>query len=483
LQSNKTPKNTFKNVSIKSIKTKKANVKGLIASITEFGLMTPILFDKNGERINGDRRIHAAQIVGLETVPACYLTVDGKAAQIARIEQELVKNEPTVLRRAEILMEWYDTGKGWLFEPNGGIKTGQSAKLSFCEHVGNRMRIDKRSIYRQLAIARGLSPELRQKMVNATGVPNRKKLSQQYPDKAEFDKALSKARSLQWEAIKILDDQTTLSLLAGFTKKGKSAEKCYDKLLDHPGWSVGQADAAVQQEQGDKPSGLSPKGKAYEFMLGDVLDRMAEIKDEQIDVILSDIPWHNDLIPLYEKLVKEIVRVTKPDGHILLEMGQMFSSALTTVLDKHLFRYWELCIYHGTKSEGPVNGRKVQSHWTPMLWYTKAKGLHAFDKNTIPDYIVGGEKDKRFHPYGQPLKEFDEVVKAIPKPGNLVLDMFCGGGTTMIACLKNKCRCIGIDKSEKYINRAEWRVKHFLKYGHDEGKLEDWLADAELKSM
>jgi site-specific DNA-methyltransferase (adenine-specific) len=470
-------------IPIKSFKTKKTNVQGLTASIMDFGIMTPILIDKNGKPINGDRRVAAAKLAGLNEVPACCLNVDGKAANIARIEQELVKDEPTVLRRAEILVEYYETGKGWLFEQNGGTKIGQSAKLSFCEHVGNRIRIDKRSVYRQLAIARGLPPELRQKMVRATREPNRKKLLQQYPDKTEFDKALRKARSRRWEAIKMLDDQTTLSLLAGFTKKGKSAQKCYDKLLDHPGWSVGQADAAVQQEQGDAPSGLAPKGKAYEFMLGDVLDRMAEIKDEQVDVILSDIPWHNDLIPLYEKLAKEMVRVTKQDGHILLEMGQMFSSALTTVLDKYLFRYWELCIYHGTKSEGPVNGRKVQSHWTPMLWYTKAKGLHAFDKNTIPDYIVGGEKDKRFHPHGQPLKEFNETVAAIAKPGNLVLDMFCGGGTTMIACLKNKCRCIGIDKSEKYINRAKWRVKHYLKYGHDEGTLEEWLADPELTSM
>ncbi len=52
----------------------------------------------------------------------------------------------------------------------------------------------------------------------------------------------------------------------------------------------------------------------------------------------------------------------------------------------------------------------------------------------------------------------DTIVKTSSNPGSIVLDCFCGSGTTLEAALRNGRRFIGIDKSEVAIKATKERL-------------------------
>lgn len=62
------------------------------------------------------------------------------------------------------------------------------------------------------------------------------------------------------------------------------------------------------------------------------------------------------------------------------------------------------------------------------------------------------------HETQKPLPLMLELVELFTDPGDLVLDPFCGSGTTGVACIRLGRRFIGIEKSEVYAKVARERL-------------------------
>lgn len=62
------------------------------------------------------------------------------------------------------------------------------------------------------------------------------------------------------------------------------------------------------------------------------------------------------------------------------------------------------------------------------------------------------------HPTQKPLKLFESFVQDFTDPGDLILDPFCGSGTTLVAAKNLGRRAIGIEISEKYCEIASKRL-------------------------
>ena len=54
------------------------------------------------------------------------------------------------------------------------------------------------------------------------------------------------------------------------------------------------------------------------------------------------------------------------------------------------------------------------------------------------------------------------LVKLVSKEGDIVLDPFCGSGTTLVACRMLSRDFIGIDKESEYVKIANARMKLLL---------------------
>jgi site-specific DNA-methyltransferase (adenine-specific) len=69
------------------------------------------------------------------------------------------------------------------------------------------------------------------------------------------------------------------------------------------------------------------------------------------------------------------------------------------------------------------------------------------------------EKVHGRHPTQKPLALLDRVVAASAAPGDLVLDPFCGSGTTGVAALRAGCRFLGLEQAPEYVALAGRRLR------------------------
>lgn len=63
------------------------------------------------------------------------------------------------------------------------------------------------------------------------------------------------------------------------------------------------------------------------------------------------------------------------------------------------------------------------------------------------------------HPTPKPLDLMLRLVEQFTDPGDIVLDPFCGSGTTGVACIRLGRRFIGIEKDAKYAAVAQERLQ------------------------
>jgi site-specific DNA-methyltransferase (adenine-specific) len=107
------------------------------------------------------------------------------------------------------------------------------------------------------------------------------------------------------------------------------------------------------------------------------------------------------------------------------------------------------------------------------------KGLEDFDKKQtvgggggIGNYLddvnsasgkYGSEKapSQNFHPTVKPVKLMQYLVRLVTPPNGIVLDPFCGSGTTGIACKLEGFQFVGMEQDPEYAKIAEGRIKNY----------------------
>jgi site-specific DNA-methyltransferase (adenine-specific) len=73
--------------------------------------------------------------------------------------------------------------------------------------------------------------------------------------------------------------------------------------------------------------------------------------------------------------------------------------------------------------------------------------------------IQAQKSDSGLHPTQKPLRLMELLVELTTVEDQVVLDPFCGSGTTLVAALKLKRKYIGIEKDPRYFKSAEERLK------------------------
>jgi site-specific DNA-methyltransferase (adenine-specific) len=107
----------------------------------------------------------------------------------------------------------------------------------------------------------------------------------------------------------------------------------------------------------------------------------------------------------------------------------------------------------------------------PLAFSNQAKaelkrGNLEFNGNGITgEGIVGhGNKVnmlKNFHPTVKPIKLMQYLVKMITPPNGIVLDPFCGSGTTGVACKLDGFQFVGLEQDLEYAKIAEARITNY----------------------
>ncbi len=233
------------------------------------------------------------------------------------------------------------------------------------------------------------------------------------------------------------------------------------------------------------------------LMLGDCLERMKEIPDGSVDLVLTDPPYGTtackwDTVIPFEPMWEQLKRVTKKNGAIVLFGSQPFTSALVMSNPK-MFKYewiWNkkqsgsflLAKHQPLKiTESVCVFSKAKANYFPQMRTGKLrkKGgskskseLYAslgseikYNDQYFPTNIIEfsmANKSGRLHPTQKPVALMEYLIKTYTNEGETVLDFTMGSGTTGVACKNLNRNFIGIELDPEYFKIAEKRINENL---------------------
>ena len=250
------------------------------------------------------------------------------------------------------------------------------------------------------------------------------------------------------------------------------------------------------------------KEESLWLMKGDCLERMKEIPDGSVDMVLADPPYGttackwDSVIPL-EPMWEQLKRIIKPNGAIVLFGVEPFSSVLR-MSNLTLFKYdW---VWVKTKKTGFTNAKnRPLSNYEVVSIFSegtvancspsrmpynpqdliplnkvrkgdknKSSGDTAGHKYHRPsqsqDYVQEwtnypvnvlnfANDGKTQHPTQKPVALMEYLIKTYTNEGEAVLDFTMGSGTTGVACVNTKRNFIGIERDDKYFDISVKRIR------------------------
>ena len=132
-------------------------------------LRAPIEVRETGERyslISGRHRMRAAELLDWAEIPAFVFQATDDEAQLAEIDENLVRHELNPLDRAVFLFQREQIFKRLHPETVAGVAGAEARHrateiISFARDTAQRVGLTERTIYLATSIARDLSPEVR----------------------------------------------------------------------------------------------------------------------------------------------------------------------------------------------------------------------------------------------------------------------------------------------------------------------------------
>jgi DNA modification methylase len=187
---------------------------------------------------------------------------------------------------------------------------------------------------------------------------------------------------------------------------------------------------------------------------------MRGITDKFFDVCLTDPPYgvgleysgYNDNMENLNKIIASLEDMKRISHITILTPGvkNMFKwpepdhAGVYFYPASPCFSNWGTCLYQ------------------PIYYY----GKDPHQGKLMPDSFISYEASEKVgHPCPKPIQQWISLMLRTSKPGDLIIDPFCGSGTTALACHKTGRRFICIDREQKYIDIAKRRYEELIAQG------------------
>lgn len=226
----------------------------------------------------------------------------------------------------------------------------------------------------------------------------------------------------------------------------------------------------------------------------DCLEGMRRLPDRSIDMILTDPPYEktackwDKIIPL-EPLWKQLKRIIKPNGAIVLMASQPFTTVLIASNMKMFRHQW---VWNKNNSAGfatvkirpfiicedvlvfgknkvnyypqmerrgkPRNkrGYSISDNYGIIPTRTNKRNNLYYPKNLL-NFPNASQKGK-VHPTQKPVALMEYLIKTYTNESNTVLDFAMGSGTTAVACKRLSRHYIGFEINKEYCDISKKRL-------------------------
>ncbi len=236
--------------------------------------------------------------------------------------------------------------------------------------------------------------------------------------------------------------------------------------------------------------------------LGDVIEVLGKLPDESIDLIFADPPYNlsndgftchagrrvnvnkgdwdksrgiEEDFQFHYNWIEACKRILKPNATLWISGTYHSIYACGFALQKqgwHLIN--DICWFKPNASPNLSCRMFTASHET-LLWAKKnKKAKQTFNYDLMKngtwkgDFIKktnkqmrsvwaistpkNGEKKYGKHPTQKPEALLERIILSSSNEGDIVLDPFCGSGTTGVVAIRHKRKFVGIDSEKKYLD-------------------------------
>lgn len=202
---------------------------------------------------------------------------------------------------------------------------------------------------------------------------------------------------------------------------------------------------------------MIPPDMLNQIVTGDARELAKRIPDESVDLIYTDPPYPAEFEHVWWDMGEYAARVLRPGASLITLCGHYQVPMAIRALTAHGLRYHWIgwMVHNGAKSTSmafrTVRGGK------PYLWISK--GAPVIKHGFFWDTKTEGQRDKRFHEWGQRAAPTQKDILTLTNVGDLVLDPFCGGGTTAAVCKQTYRNFITFEIDPDTAERARLRLQ------------------------
>lgn len=231
-----------------------------------------------------------------------------------------------------------------------------------------------------------------------------------------------------------------------------------------------------------------------DIICGDALEKLKDIKDESINLVVTDPPYNlnkdygnnndklefNEYIDFSRMWLNECKRVLKRNGTIYVFMGTKYISYIYMILEQELdFKFNSWITWYYTQGIGKTKG--FSPRHDDILMFTKSnKYIFNLDDVRVPQkyyravnnmrganpgnvwefsHIHYCNKNRKNHPTQKPEGLYERMILASSNEGDTILDPFSGSGTALRVCQNLNRNCIGIEINPEYVKMAHERLE------------------------
>lgn len=190
--------------------------------------------------------------------------------------------------------------------------------------------------------------------------------------------------------------------------------------------------------------------KSGEHIVRAILDQVFGERNFQSEIIWSYKRWSNSkkgLLPSHQNIY--FYSKSKDFKFNKIFTGYSETTNIDQILQRRTRDKHNKSIYDVDSSGNTKNG-------------DKKKGVPLSDVWDIP-YLNPKAKERVGYPTQKPLLLLDQVIELVTNEGDLVLDPFCGSGTTCVSAKLLARNYIGIDESSDAIELAKSRIENPVK--------------------
>jgi DNA modification methylase len=203
-----------------------------------------------------------------------------------------------------------------------------------------------------------------------------------------------------------------------------------------------------------------------DVLQGDCVEVLAQLPSASVDMVLTDPPYlakylsrdgrrvaNDDREEWLQPAFAQIFRVLKPNAFCISFYGWH-------QVDKFM-QAWRLAGFrpagHLVFTKSYPSNRRFLSYRHEQA-YLLAKGNPALPAQPVSDVQPWQYSGNKLHPTQKPVSALMPLIAAFSKPGDVVLDPFCGSGSTLVAAALSSRQYIGIELSPEHCETARRRT-------------------------